>query len=172
MADAKTPTKKTHYKTLLENSAIGQWSLSDGQGGFRKFVLQIASAEKYEPEQRQKKKVKKPDGSYAYIDAPNRKVKIFFAGKRLPLLANVSIQRTIEGMYGPYLEDWVGKYVTLYVDISVEFSGRRTGGLRVENKIPKPGSSPAPLDGPGDLEAAARLAGAVDGRGPEPEGGS
>jgi hypothetical protein len=161
------PPKKTHYKTLLENSYIGQWSLSDGKGGFRRVVLQIASAEKYEPEQRQKKKVKRPDGTYAYVDAPNRKVKVWFVGKRLPLLANPTIQRTIESMYGPYLEDWAGKYIALYVDVNVDFGGKRTGGLRVENKIPKPGGAPAgPLDGPVDQEAAARIAAAVDGSGP------
>src|SRR5271156_4248613 len=117
------PAKKTHYKTLLENSAIGQWSLSDGQGGFRRVVLQIESAEKYVPESRQKKRVKLPSGEYAYVDAPNRKVKIRFVGKKLPLLANTTIQRTIEGMYGPYLEDWVGKYIALYVDVNVDFGG-------------------------------------------------
>ena len=159
---------RTHYRTLVENEYLGQWDLADGNGGFRRAVVIIERVEKWVAEVKRKKKM--PDGTYR--DEPSKRLKVTFRGKRKAWLAGPVSQRTIQELYGPYLEDWIGKAIALYVDQSVSFGGKKTGGLRVEPKVPRAGTvSEEPLDQPVDVEAAKRIADAVDGSGPAREPG-
>ena len=71
---------------------------------------------------------------------------IYIEGKEKPIAGNASICRAIEGMYGPTVEDWAGKLITIYGDPNVMFGGERVGGIRVRPTIPKePGRARAPV---------------------------
>jgi hypothetical protein len=146
--DSKTPGR-THYKRLLENEHLGQWDLVTEDGRDLRPVVVIESVRPYTPPQRRKKKM--PDGSYAF--ERNNKLLIAFVGKRKRWIAGPTIQKSIEGLYGPVLQDWIGKKVTLYVDHSVMMGPRKTGGIRVLNLKP----TAEPTDDPLDREVDAEL---------------
>ena len=62
---------------------------------------------------------------------------IYIEGKAKPIAGNASICKAIQGMYGPVVEDWAGKLITIYGDPDVMFGGERVGGIRVKPSIPK-----------------------------------
>lgn len=39
-------------------------------------------------------------------------------------------------MLGHETDDWVGKRITLFVDSTVMYKGKRTGGVRIRSKLP------------------------------------
>ena len=152
----------THYKTLVESDWLGQWDFPTG----REAVVVIESVKPYTPEKRQKKKM--PDGSYK--DEPNKRVAIAFRGKKKAWLAGPVSQKAIAGMFGPYLENWIGKAITLYVDTDVMFGKQKTGGVRVRPTPPKIGTKATEdaLDRPVDPAKAQQIADAKAETGREP----
>lgn len=62
---------------------------------------------------------------------------IYIEGKTKPIAGNTSICKAIQGMYGPVVEDWAGKLITIYGDPDVMFGGEKVGGIRVKPAIPK-----------------------------------
>lgn len=154
--------KLTHCDaiTSADNDCLGQGDLSDGFGGFRDATVEIASARLYVPA-RPKKNEKR------------NKIEIRFAGKRKTWICGPVSRKVIKSMYGPYLELWVGKRITLYVDTEVMMGRDKTGGLRVRPTVPRGPSTTDPLDNPVDERAAAERAAAADeamGREPGEEG--
>jgi len=127
---------RTHYRKLLENEYLGQWDLIDADGNPREATLVIESVEVFKPEVKQRKKM--ADGTYK--DARNNKLRIVFGptakGKPKPWLAGPVSQQVIRNLYGPYIEDWVGKRITIYCDPSVTFGKTTVGGVRVKPEKP------------------------------------
>ena len=151
----------THYRAQIESDYLGQGDLGDGFGGFREATVEIAALPVlYRPE-----RAKKGEKAKRYV--------IRFVGKRKAWLSGPETQKTIAKMYGVYLENWVGKKITLYVDPNVMFGREKTGGIRVRPMIPRGETTPEPLDNPVNEEAAAhREAAADEALGREPgEGG-
>lgn len=145
----------THYKSLVDTTYLGQWDLQD-----KDATVIIAKVEKYKPEVQKKKRM--PDGSYA--PEPLKRLAISFVGKRKAWLAGPVSLKALASMYGPHIENWLGKPITLYVDAKVEFGGAVVGGVRVRPVPPKPGTKPTedPLEQPVDeakAEAMDRAAG-------------
>lgn len=72
---------------------------------------------------------------------------IYFHGHDKSLVLNVTNSRTIEKMYGPNTNDWIGRPVTLYT-AEIEFKGETTEGVRVRSfQTPKSGPPASkPLD--------------------------
>lgn len=142
-----------HYKQDLENDSLGQWDIPDG----RRVTVVIESSEPYIPARR--RALKGPDGRPVLDERgrpklePIKKYKIFFVGKRKYWIAGPVSQATIAGMYGPKRRDWVGKKITLYVDDSVTFGRKKTGGIRVVNRAPTEEPTSDPLDRGVDEEA-------------------
>ena len=62
---------------------------------------------------------------------------IYIEGKDKPIAGNASICKAIQGMYGPVVEDWAGKLITIYGDPDVMFGGEKVGGIRVKPMVPK-----------------------------------
>lgn len=95
----------------------------------------------------------------------NKKPVLYFAGKDKPLAINATIGKTIEAMYGPNTEEWIGKRITLYTS-TTEMGGETVSCIRVRPRAPaaeqRPVGRPQPPDrAPGDDEdedAAARRA--------------
>jgi hypothetical protein len=167
----------THYKTLLENEFIGQWDLADGEGGFKRSVVCIEKVARYVPKRRKRKQVMNLDGTAkkdtrgqdVYEEEKNKKLAIYFRGKRKPALFGPTVQAVIAGLYGSAIEGWIGKHITLYVDPEVKFGTTKTGGLRVESRKPNPGQATHdPLDKPVDEAKAKQIADASDSIGREP----
>lgn len=149
-----TRQRLTHYKAQIERDHLGQSDLADGFGGFREATVEIAEVPViYRP-----RKPKKGEKANKYV--------IHFVGKRKAWLSGPVTQATIATMYGPYLEQWVGKRITLYVDPDVMMGRNRTGGIRVRPMIPRGNATNDPMDQPIDeAGAAAREAAANDAMG-------
>ncbi len=148
---------KTHYKMLVPSTYLGQWDLTDPKTS-KTFepTVEIESVNAYTSPRKRKKKM--PDGSWVEVkDKP--KLDLSFKGKKKHWLCNVVGRETIAAMYGPYIEDWIGKRITLYVDSSVMFAKKRTGGIRVRPMVPGSNvpTTLEPLDEPVDEAKAAEL---------------
>ena len=89
---------------------------------------------------------------------------IAFRGKKKAWLAGPVSQKAIAGMFGPYLENWIGKAITLYVDTDVMFGKQKTGGVRVRPTPPKIGTKATEdaLDRPVDPAKAQQIADAKE----------
>lgn len=148
---------RTHYKSLLDTNYLGTWDLTDPKTG-RTFepTVEIESAQRYKPPIVRKKKM--PDGSYK--DEQSKRIDIGFRGKKKHWLAGPVSHAAISAMYGNYIEDWVGKRITIYVDPSVKMGKRTVGGIRVRPMVP--GSTVPttlePLDEPVDEKKAEEIA--------------
>lgn len=140
----------THFKALIETDWLGQWDLPVD----RDVVVTIETVDRFNPARRLKKKM--PDGST--IDEPNKRLSIGFRGKRKHWLAGPVSQKAISDLYGPHVEQWIGKQIALYVDPKVAFGRNVTGGVRVRPSIPKGRPSAEPLDNPVNEERAALIA--------------
>jgi hypothetical protein len=144
----------THYRKLVESLCIAQWDLVREDGKFLRPTVVIESVEQYVPPVRRKKRM--PDGSYR--DELLNKLLISFVGKRKKWIAGPVSQKAIAGIYGPHVEGWIGKKITLYVDESVMMGPRKVGGIRVVNTAPTESPTDDPLDEPVDAERSAMLA--------------
>lgn len=58
------------------------------------------------------------------------------AGKKKQFVSNITNCRTIAGMYGKRVEDWVGKRITLYPTMTKAKSGEMVECIRVRPQIP------------------------------------
>lgn len=153
MIDA-TSKGHTHYRSMVESMAIGQWDLVRADGTFLRPTVVIESVQQYVPPKRKKKKM--PDGSYQ--DEILNKLLIRFVGKRKAWIAGPVSQQAIAGIYGPHVEGWIGKRITIYVDPSVKMGKRTVGGIRVVNTAPTEAPTDDPLDEPVDAERSQMLA--------------
>ena len=140
---------RTHWKSLVDTSYLGQWDLPTG----REVTVLIAKVERYTPAVKRKKKM--PDGTF--VDEPSKRLCIYFQGKKKPWLAGPVSQTAIANLYGPVVQDWIGKAITLYVDADVTMGRMKTGGLRVRPQIPRGTPTVDPLDRPVDPVAAERI---------------
>ncbi len=140
----------THYKAQIERDHLGQSDLSDGYGGWRDATVEIESM----PVLYRARKPKKGEKQNKYL--------IRFVGKRKAWLSGPATQAVIASMHGPYLERWVGKRITLYVDPEIMFGRDKTGGIRVRPMIPRGAVTDDPLDQPIDEVGAAHREAAAD----------
>jgi len=66
----------------------------------------------------------------------SKKPILFFKGKDKPLAIGATIGKTIQGLYGPKTEDWIGKAVTLYATTTNSTGGETVECIRVRNVVP------------------------------------
>jgi hypothetical protein len=78
----------------------------------------------------------------------NKKPVLYFEGKSKPLAIGATIGKTIERMYGPKTEDWVGKRITLYVTTTNAMSGETVSCIRVRPTVPVGKARSAPAETP------------------------
>ena len=147
---SETRQKLTHYKAAIERENLGQADLADGFGGWREATVEIAEV----PVLYRPRKPKKGEKKNKYL--------FKFVGKRKAWISGPVTQATIASLYGPFLERWQGKKITLYVDPAIMMGGVRTGGIRVRPTIPSGSLSTEPLDEPIDEEGAAAREAAAD----------
>lgn len=103
---------KTHWKKAFNPNYIGAWSLEDGQD----LTVTIESAGQ--------EQLTNPDGKKE--DCLVVKLK-----GQLPMVCNKTNAKTIQIVTGsPYLEDWAGKQIILYVE-QVRAFGETVPAIRV-----------------------------------------
>ena len=111
---------KTHWKKLENPDYLGAYALQPGQD----LTLQIKSVGQEE----------------VYNVNNNKKetctVAHFMDKSVKPMILNVTNCKTISKLYDtPYIEDWVGKYITVYI-AKVKAFGETVEALRIRNKVP------------------------------------
>jgi hypothetical protein len=111
---------KTHWKKLENPDYLGAYALQPNQD----LIVQIKSVgqeEVYNPTNS-----KKETCTVAH----------FMDQKIKPMILNVTNCKTISKLYDtPYIEDWNGKYISVYI-AKVKAFGETVDALRIRNKVP------------------------------------
>lgn len=107
---------KTHWKRLINPDYIGAYALPSGQD----MTVTIASVA---IEQVTSVGGKKEECTVARL-----------VGQK-PLIMNVTNSKSIAKLYGPFIEDWAGKQITLYAS-TTKFAGEVVECLRIRQVIP------------------------------------
>lgn len=113
----------TNWRSLQEKDFIGSWDLVDAVGKPKDFTLKIATVTSRAVNSRETPKGK-------------RKVVITFHGAKKAMIANTTNCETIESMFGPEIEKWVGESITLYQTMVRSPKGGQIAGVRVRPKKP------------------------------------
>ena len=121
-----------NWRTLIEKDHLGSWDLVGDDGKPRDYTLEIAKVESVSLKTKSTPKGK-------------RKVVITFVDKRVrperprkKFVANSTNCETIEGLYGPLTEHWIGKRITLYqTDVRSPDGKGTVKGIRVRPSMPK-----------------------------------
>lgn len=106
---------KTHWKRLINPDYIGAYSLDEGQD----LTVVI---EYVQHEQITGTGGKKEDCTVAHLK--NQK----------PMILNVTNSKSIAKLYGPYIEDWAGKPITIFASMT-KLAGEQVECLRVRPKV-------------------------------------
>lgn len=84
-------------------------------------------------------------------DDKEKKWVLYFRGKEKGLTLNQTNRDALMNLLGDETENWLGQAIRLYVDPSVMMSGKRVGGIRIEeapqvvsSRTPPPRPAPAP----------------------------
>ena len=117
-----TSTKKTHWKQLVDPRYIGAYVLPNGDD----MTVTIDYVKK---ETVTMMGGKKEDHSIMYI-----------VGQK-PMILNATNQKTIHKLYGPYVEDWEGKQITLFGS-TAKLGTEMVECLRVRPKVPSKEKQP------------------------------
>jgi hypothetical protein len=112
-----------HWRGLIEKDYLGAWDLVDKEGRAREFTLRIAAVDSISLKTREQPKGK-------------RKAVISFERAEKKFVANTTNCETIESLYGPDVDRWVGERVTLYQTDVRNPKGGTIKGIRVRPKKP------------------------------------
>lgn len=112
--------EKTHWKKLDNPDYLGAYALQPGQD----LIVQIQSVGQEE--------VYNPTNNKKEVCTVCR-----FLDKSIkPMILNVTNCKTISKIYDtPYIEDWAGKYISIYIT-RVKAFGETVEALRIRNKVP------------------------------------
>jgi hypothetical protein len=118
--------KKTHWKKLNNPDYIGAYELMRGDENIE-LVVKIGKVSQ--------KIVKDPNGREELCIVAE------LEGHK-PMIVNATNAKAINKAHGsPYIEDWQGKEITLYVE-KVKAFGDVVDALRVKQTAPKPKANP------------------------------
>jgi hypothetical protein len=116
MHDPDAPENKTHWKKLINPDYIGAYALSPGLD----MTVTIASVSR---EMIVSTGGKKEECTVAKL-----------MGQK-PLILNVTNSKSIAKLYGPFIEDWAGKRITLYAS-TTKLAGETVECLRIRPSAP------------------------------------
>jgi len=112
---------KTHWKKLTNPDYLGTYAL--------------------EPDKDLIVTIKEVDVEQVFNPSKNEKESctvIRFKEDVKPLIANATNQKIIQKIYGtPYIEDWKGKQIQLYIKDDIKAFGEVTTGLRIRRLVPQ-----------------------------------
>lgn len=110
------PDARTHYKTMYDAIYIGSWDLPE-----KDLTVTISKVVGEELTSVGGRKNKKPILS--------------FEGAQKGMVLNKTNSKTVATMYGPYVEQWIGKRITLYKAVTHSPEGE-VDCIRVRPAIP------------------------------------
>jgi hypothetical protein len=114
-----------HWKSFLDKEYLGCWDLPQDR------TAEIVKVEA----------VKLEGVPSEGIKASRRPV-IHFKGTTKKLIVNATIGKTIAGMYGPDVNQWLGKKITLYGTTTKSKGGGMVECVRVRPTVPKVEAAP------------------------------
>lgn len=91
---------KTHWKNLVDTRFIGAHTLPDGQD----MTVTITSVARE---------------THTMDDGKEDHYLVAQLAGHLPMILNTTNAKTIQRLYGSYIEDWVGKPITLYASTTM-----------------------------------------------------
>lgn len=106
---------KTHWKALVNPDFIGAYALPDGED--LTVVIDFVRSEE----------ITSTGGKKEVCSVAHLK------GNK-PMILNMTNQKSIAKLYGPYIEDWAGKPITLYAS-TTKLSGETVECLRVRPRV-------------------------------------
>lgn len=113
-----------HWKSLVEKDHIGAWSLVDKEGKPKDYTLTIRDVQSVALKTREAPKGK-------------RKAVVYFKETDKGWVLNATNAETLEQMYGPDVDKWVGCKVTLYQTlVRNPKGGAQIPGVRVRSRKP------------------------------------
>ena len=121
---------RTHWKRLINPDYIGVYALPNG-GDDMNVTIDYVQLEEITGSGG-----KKEDCMVAHLISQK------------PLILNVTNSKSIQKLYGPYIEDWAGKDITLYAS-TTKLAGEIVECLRIRPSVPrreKPGIQEGRLD--------------------------
>lgn len=107
-----------HWRTMIEREYIGSWDIAG-----RDVTVEISAVESVSVKSREVPKGK-------------RKVVLTFVRTQKKMIANATNCETIEGLYGPDTDRWVGQRITLYVTQVRSPKGGQIPGIRIRPRAP------------------------------------
>lgn len=107
---------KTHWKKLADPPYIGAYALPNGED-------MTVTIERVQLETVTMMGGKKEDHTIAYL-----------AGNK-PLILNVTNAKSIHKLYGPFIEDWAGKQITLFTSMT-KFGSEMVECIRIRPNVP------------------------------------
>lgn len=109
---------KTHWKQLINPDYIGAYALPDGED--LTVTINFVRVEEVTGTGG-----KKEDCTVAHL-----------IGQK-PMILNVTNSKSIHRLYGPYVEDWAGKQITLYAS-TTKLAGETVECLRIRPTVASP----------------------------------
>ena len=110
---------KTNWKMGIDPNYIGSHELDNGDGTYKEAVATIKKAVI--------ETTKTQEGKVAVV--------LYFKEFK-PLIVNATNGKAMKAMYGRYIEDWVGKKITLYVTKGVKAYGDIVDAIRIKKQKP------------------------------------
>jgi len=110
-------TDKTHWKVLINPEYIGAYWLLEGQDS-------TVTIDRVVREQVKGTGGKTEECTVAHLKGAK------------PFILNVTNSKSIAKLYGPYIEDWAGKQITLYAS-TAKLAGETVECLRVRPTVAK-----------------------------------
>lgn len=108
-------TEKTHWKRLINPDYIGAYAIPEGED----LTVKIDFVQ-----------VEEVTGSQGKKDVCSV---MHLVGEK-PMILNVTNSKTIAKLYGPYIEDWRGKLITLYAS-TTRLAGETVECLRIRPQV-------------------------------------
>lgn len=113
--------EKTHFRKIKSPNYLGSWDLMNDDGSFVKKVMTIKSAS---TEQITDHRGQKSDEAI-----------LKFENYKPMILNHTNVRAIAKALKSPYIEDWQGKQVTIYVK-TVKAFGEYHDALRIEPIAP------------------------------------
>lgn len=114
--------QKTHWKKLGDPRFLGEPHFTEGEEKTL-TIKEIKNEEVFE------------------VNSKSKQVKrtaAFYETKLMMVLNTTNSERIAKLYKSDYIEDWIGKRITIYFDKTVKVGREQVGGLRVKNIIPAP----------------------------------